>query len=448
MKKELKRMPINGLIHAPWNPRTPDELSADNEKMQELVATIKSVGVLQPIAVWEDSDDGALVIAGNRRLEAAKICGLKDIPAQCFTDIDEKLAREITRVENEFRCGIDPIADARQIADMKNLGYTQQEIAARWGISEAMVCRRSKLIDLDSGIADAVKGKNVETKALELISSYSPELQKSAKKALLSYLGFGRLTYADASAVFVRMTQLLCASDWYFHDNPDAFAKCKMCGCCTGTQPDLFDSSRDDDYADDGIGRCMDSKCFKAMKREAMNKIIAKITAGAAGVEMVKSEYSSPFRDLKAKKMSKKNCWAYVCFNDWSGRYEVRWGVDPKLQKMADLEEIKRREQAEAADRAAAEKTRADKDEIDRRFVEYFKLDEDDNNDYLHKIFDKHKDLAVDIVCEFVDLDAIIGQAWDVRWKLREKMVEVFSDLKNTFTPDQLSIIESESSES
>ena len=54
MAKEQKWMKVERLVHVDWNPRTPEELKWDHPEMVPLIASVKSVGVVQPIAVWAD----------------------------------------------------------------------------------------------------------------------------------------------------------------------------------------------------------------------------------------------------------------------------------------------------------------------------------------------------------------------------------------------------------
>ena len=94
-------MDVADIAHAPWNPRSREELDWKHPAMVELIDSISSLGVLQPIAVWVDgkaakfADDGrkVLCIAGNRRLEAARAVGLKTIPVHQFTNLTEEGAR-------------------------------------------------------------------------------------------------------------------------------------------------------------------------------------------------------------------------------------------------------------------------------------------------------------------------------------------------------------------
>ena len=200
MAKEQKWMKVERLVHVDWNPRTPEELKWDHVEMVPLIASVKSVGVVQPIAVWADKAaiehcdyaaakhpiDG-VVIAGNRRLEAAMAAGLKEIPALVFTDISSAQAQEITRLENEVRLGVDPLKDASLIGSMLGLGYSQKEIAAHFGVSEARICRRRKLLDLVPAIRElAEKSGKLTADALERIALYPKDIQERCAKEVVT----------------------------------------------------------------------------------------------------------------------------------------------------------------------------------------------------------------------------------------------------------------------
>lgn len=261
MKKTLKKLPVAGLCHAEWNPRAPEEMSVDNPDMEQLIASIREVGVVQPIAVWADAKTvgndclGGVTIAGNRRLEAARAAGLTEIPALVFEGISEAQAREITRIENEVRLGVDPIADAGLIRSMLGLGYSQKEIAAHFGVCEAKICRRSKLLDLIPKIREIAKGGKITTDALERIALYPEEIQEATVGELSGVVKreTGKVHWGDVSWVYSRQTMELKTAPF---DTSD----CARCTKRTGAQPDLWgDLKKDDD-----LGRCLSKSCYEA----------------------------------------------------------------------------------------------------------------------------------------------------------------------------------------
>ncbi len=353
---------IADLKHAPWNPRTPEELSPEHPAMVELIASVRAVGVIQPIAVWVDSPSGEpLVIAGNRRMEASRAAGRTEIPAHIFTGLTEAQACEITRIENECRFGVTPLADAALIAKMRELGRSQSEMAALFGVSEARICRRAKLLDLSEKVRAAIEGYEscVNAKSLEMIASYPAELQNRAAKEIHAMVVDGILRPGATSALFARITTTLRPDMFIFKgaEGEKQLAVCRTCGKCTGNQPTLFDDDLGENPNGD-MGRCLDLACYKRVCKAARDRAIkeaVEATSGgvpADGIIVVHRYWEKPFVDLKAKKRGDGATFAYALYGDFSETVEVRWGPAPKV---AEAQEKRRREDEESSRRAEVE---------------------------------------------------------------------------------------------
>ena len=368
MAKEQKWMKVERLVHVDWNPRTPEELKWDHLEMVPLIASVKSVGVVQPIAVWADKAaiehcdyeaakhpiDG-VVIAGNRRLEAARAAGLKEIPALVFTDISSAQAQEITRLENEVRLGVDPLKDASLIGSMLGLGYSQKEIAAHFGVSEARICRRRKLLDLVPAIRElAEKSGKLTVDALERIALYPKDIQERCAKEVVTRVGRGssdsQIKWRDISWKFAGETQDL--EDAQFDTSP-----CKSCPKRTGAQPDLWGDTADDG---DGLGVCLDAKCYRerceAWAMEKLRKKVGKRVELIPGAKNgIAYPYNAPdsifvFEDQKPDKKHPA-CWYWI--DEYDGELSYRFG--PTVEDYT-AEMQRRKEEAEEVANATKEK--------------------------------------------------------------------------------------------
>lgn len=345
------------LVTAPWNPRTEAELAADHPEMQKLLASIRARGVLQPIVIWEDTPgDEAYVIAGCRRFTAAKLAGLKAIPAVKFVGLNEAEAREITRIENEVRFGVSPLKDAELIADMTGkFGYSVDEVAAHFGISSATVRRRARLMELVPEIREiAEETGNITTDALERIALYPVETQRKCADDLI------RTAKSHAKN---NEKVKWGAIKWDFERTTTSLddAKFDTCGCVeclkrSGAQGDLWG-----DVPEGSLGVCLDCKCFDQKKRAAFLEKARQIALeGAKGetFELIDGDdedlpkwrtqqglYSKLFGEKRTK--SRPAAWFWVV-DDYSGEVSVVWGPSTAAWKKFEAEEDARTEREKA----------------------------------------------------------------------------------------------------
>ncbi len=350
---------IGEIFHAPWNPRTPEELGADHPAMKELVASVMAVGVIQPIAVWTDSEavrmapaDGVkrvlgLCIAGNRRLEAARIAGHLTIPIVRFEGITLEKAQSITRTENECRFGVSPLLDAKLIGELKESGKNQAEIAALLGTSEAKVCRRAKLLELVPEALEKIKPDRAEIRALELLAAYPEKIQTAIVKRMV-VMPESRITVGEVRQHAARLTKSIDRTSWVFggEGGKERWSRCCMCGKCSGNQADLFDIAGV--QADDGgerrtLGQCFDAKCYAHMESLRKDEMLAEAVRVSGGTDADKENaedwgkwrYKAHGISISNKKTKSKNV-PYVEWEPWMTAWSVYWGPAPaKIREAA-----------------------------------------------------------------------------------------------------------------
>lgn len=144
-----------GSIHA--NPQQP-RLYFDEEKLDELAASIKAHGVLQPLVVVRRGERYEL-IAGERRLRASKKAGLTTVPVvvRDDADFDEQKKLELALIENIQRHDLNVIEEAKSYVRLaEDFGLSQEEIAVRTGKSRPVVANRMRLITLPIEIQKAL----------------------------------------------------------------------------------------------------------------------------------------------------------------------------------------------------------------------------------------------------------------------------------------------------
>ena len=123
-----RQLPVEEIGPNPFQPRS----RFDDTALQELAASIKASGVLQPVLVRRHADRYQLV-AGERRLRAAQIAGLAKIPA-ILRDVGDREMMELALIENIQREDLNPIDEAKAYkALLGTVGLTHEELSERVG---------------------------------------------------------------------------------------------------------------------------------------------------------------------------------------------------------------------------------------------------------------------------------------------------------------------------
>lgn len=137
----------------PYQPRR----DFDEKALEELAASIRTNGVIQPLVVRRDASGGYQLIAGERRLRAATRAGVKQVPIVIRKSTDRE-ALEIALVENIQRQDLNCIDEAMAYFQlMQEFSLTQEEVAARVGKERATVANFLRLLRLPEAIIDDLK---------------------------------------------------------------------------------------------------------------------------------------------------------------------------------------------------------------------------------------------------------------------------------------------------
>lgn len=153
-----RRIPIELLHPNPHNPRRHFE----SGELDELVQSIRTQGILQPLIVRPRSEGQSYeIVAGERRWRAAQRVPLHEVPA-LVRDFSDGEALEIALIENVQRADLNPLEEAQGYAQLiEHFGYTQQQLAASISKSRSHIANSLRLL----GLPDEVK-KHLETGAL------------------------------------------------------------------------------------------------------------------------------------------------------------------------------------------------------------------------------------------------------------------------------------------
>lgn len=138
----ITMLPLNQLEHHPDNPRL------DLGDLTELTESIRSQGVLQNLTVVRVDDNIYNVVIGNRRMEAAKLAGLAEVPC-VISDMDYNTQIATMLTENMHRTDLTLYEQAQGIQMMMDLGLTQGQISEMTGFSRTTIKRRAEMARLD-----------------------------------------------------------------------------------------------------------------------------------------------------------------------------------------------------------------------------------------------------------------------------------------------------------
>jgi ParB family chromosome partitioning protein len=146
-------IPVGEIEANPYQPRT----LFDDEAIQELAASIKATGVLQPVIVRRHSGTGGYqLVAGERRLRAAKIAGISKIPA-IIKKVEDGEMMELSLVENIQRENLNPIEEARAFNMLvEKLSMTHEQISERVGKQRVSITNSLRLLALPGEVQEMV----------------------------------------------------------------------------------------------------------------------------------------------------------------------------------------------------------------------------------------------------------------------------------------------------
>ena len=183
----VRMVPLDRIESNPEQPR----LAFNQETLDELAASIREHGVLQPILVRPRGPNRYQLIAGERRWRASKIAGVETIPA-LIEDIDDDTALEISIIENLQREDISPLDEAAMYDRMlRDHGYSIRKLAEKLGKDKGYLENRLRLADAPVEIRELVSlRKDTLSHAYELMKVEDPK----KRRRLAEQVARGELT--------------------------------------------------------------------------------------------------------------------------------------------------------------------------------------------------------------------------------------------------------------
>lgn len=191
-KQSIKEIELSQIKPNRFQPRQ----SFDEQKITELSQSIKKHGILSPILVRETGAGGYELIAGERRLRAAKEAGLQTAP--CMVDsAEDQLSLELALIENLQREDLNPIEEARGYDRLKReFSLTQDKIAEVTGKARSSVANSIRLLKLPPSIVELLYSGELEKGHAKILASLEP---KEAEELAQKIVSLG-MTVKDAAS--------------------------------------------------------------------------------------------------------------------------------------------------------------------------------------------------------------------------------------------------------
>ncbi len=315
MNPTFTQAPVALIVTSLTNPRK----TFDAAKLAELTASIKEMGVhqpvlLRPLPASRLADTAGMkprpefeLVAGERRLRASKAAGLQSIPAMVRELTDDQVL-EIQIVENLQRDDLSELEEAEGYeALMQHSQLNADQVGAKIGKSRSYVYARIKLLDLCQEARTSLRDGTVDaSRALVVARIPDHKLQIKAMKEIVHGQGYERdrepMTYRQALD-HVQRNYMLKLSDAKFKINcvdlvPDA-GGCMSCAKRTGHDPDLFSDVK-------GADICTDPPCFHKKTEAHTANLVAEAKAkgqtvitGREAAELRGDGYSDKFKGYR-----------------------------------------------------------------------------------------------------------------------------------------------------
>ncbi len=273
---EYRNLPVAQLQESTTNPRR----RFDERSLAELAASFQAQGVLQPLLVRTIEDDKYEVIAGARRLRAAKLATLEEVPVR-VVELSDAACIETQLVENIQRENAHPLEEAFAyfgLLHTDGLQYDIASLAAKTGKSPAFVATRLRLVELHPSIAEAFLADEIGVgQALEIAKLPQQEQQRAFDAAFHTAWNGGKETrilrpVRDLTA-WIEQNILLSLDSVAFDKSDETLVpeagSCANCPKRTGCNTLLFDAALQDSCTDKN---CYNNKLTKNVERQIAEK--------------------------------------------------------------------------------------------------------------------------------------------------------------------------------
>ena len=196
-KDKIINISLDEIIPNRFQPR----VTFDEKELNQLANSISRYGVIQPIVV-RNLGSKYEIIAGERRYKAARLAGLKKIPA-IVNDADDEKSAEIALLENLQRKDLSPIEEAKSYKKLLERGYlTQEQLATRMGKTQATISNKLRLLNLSPKVQDALLNNKISERHARSLLRIE---DKSKQEELLDNIIENRINVKDTDDMINNM---------------------------------------------------------------------------------------------------------------------------------------------------------------------------------------------------------------------------------------------------
>jgi ParB family chromosome partitioning protein len=179
---DLRELPVELIQRGQYQPRH----GFDSESLEELAASIRAQGVVQPIVVRSIGPDTFEIIAGERRWRAAQMAGLQTIPA-VVRDVPDQAAVAMALIENIQREDLNPLEEANALKRLiDEFGLTHQQTAEAVGRSRTAVSNLLRLLELAPAVKEMVDQRRLEMGHARALLALDPQQQEAVGRQVAS----------------------------------------------------------------------------------------------------------------------------------------------------------------------------------------------------------------------------------------------------------------------
>lgn len=189
MNKEIVMVRLSDIIPNRFQPR----LAFDEEALNELAASIKEHGIIQPL-ILRDLGNKYEIIAGERRFKASQIAGVREVPA-IIGEMDDQTSAELALIENIQRKDLSAIEEAKSYKKILDMGsFTQEELAKRMGKSQPTIANKMRLLSLTNEVQAALMNNLISERHARCLLQIKDE---SKQKEVLNKVITERMNVRD-----------------------------------------------------------------------------------------------------------------------------------------------------------------------------------------------------------------------------------------------------------